>query len=148
MTPLRISTTPGRLSEPDSPKTFVPGAFAVPRLANHEPPRDTIAGIAASVSTLLITVGLPQRPDSTGNGGRVRGMARRPSIDSSSAVSSPSTKPPAPRRNSTPQATSRPSIRSPTIPAARAWATARPRRSADSSASPWTYRIARVAPAA
>src|SRR5262245_2116997 len=71
--PVRASTTPGRLIGPDSPNTFVPGAAGVPSAANHAPPRATIEGTAASVSTLLMTVGRPQSPDSTGNGGRVRG---------------------------------------------------------------------------
>ena len=43
----------------------------------------------ASVSTLLTTVGLPNSPTSTGNGGLLRGSPRLPSIDSKSAVSSP-----------------------------------------------------------
>jgi len=42
-----------------------------------------------SVSTLLTTVGLPKRPDSTGNGGLFRGSPRKPSIELNSAVSSP-----------------------------------------------------------
>ena len=41
-------------------------------------------------------VGLPQRPLTAGNGGRVRGMPRLPSIEAMSAVSSPQTKAPAP----------------------------------------------------
>ena len=42
-----------------------------------------------SVSTLLIAVGLPNSPTSTGNGGLLRGSPRLPSIDSKRAVSSP-----------------------------------------------------------
>ena len=48
------------------------------------------------VSTLLMLVGLPHRPLTAGNGGRVRGMPRLPSMEAMSAVSSPQTKAPAP----------------------------------------------------
>ena len=116
--PSSISTTPGRFRCPERPKSFVPRP--PPRLANHAPPRATIEGTAASVSTLLMTVGLPKSPASTGNGGRGLGIARRPSIDSSNAVSSPRTKPPAPRRISTSSEKSEPRMRSPTRPWARA----------------------------
>ena len=55
-----------------------------------------IQGTLAKVSTLLMLVGLPQRPETAGNGGRVRGMPRLPSMEAMSAVSSPQTKAPAP----------------------------------------------------
>ena len=55
-----------------------------------------IHGMAASVSTLLMLVGLPQSPELAGNGGRGRGIPRSPSIEAISAVSSPQTKAPAP----------------------------------------------------
>ncbi len=55
-----------------------------------------IQGTLAHVSTLLMLVGLPQRPLTAGNGGRVRGMPRLPSMEAISAVSSPQTKAPAP----------------------------------------------------
>ena len=42
-----------------------------------------------SVSTLLMTVGLPNRPAWTGNGGLLRGSPRLPSIELKRAVSSP-----------------------------------------------------------
>jgi hypothetical protein len=48
-----------------------------------------IQGIDASVSVLLIVVGLPYRPKLAGNGGLKRGWPFLPSIDSSRAVSSP-----------------------------------------------------------
>ena len=48
-----------------------------------------MAGTPGSVSTLLITVGWPNRPCVPGNGGLLRGSPRRSSIASSSAVSSP-----------------------------------------------------------
>ncbi len=52
----------------------------------------------AKVSTLLITVGFCHSPDTAGNGGRGTGMPRLPSIEASSAVSSPQTNAPAPSR--------------------------------------------------
>ena len=55
-----------------------------------------IQGTLAHVSTLLMFVGLPQRPETAGNGGRVRGMPRLPSMEAMSAVSSPQTNAPAP----------------------------------------------------
>ena len=55
-----------------------------------------IQGTLAQVSTLLMLVGLPHRPETAGNGGRVRGMPRLPSMEAMSAVSSPQTKAPAP----------------------------------------------------
>jgi hypothetical protein len=52
-------------------------------------PRFTICGTAANVSTLLIVVGMPNRPAAAGNGGLMRGLPRLPSIEFISAVSSP-----------------------------------------------------------
>src|SRR4029450_11378669 len=72
--PSSISTTPGRFRCPERPKSFVPRP--PPRLANHAPPRATIDGTADSVSTLLMTVGLPKSPASTGNRGRGGGTGR------------------------------------------------------------------------
>ena len=68
--------------------------------ANQSAPRAMIAGMLANVSTLLISVGLPHRPDSGGYGGRGRGCPRLPSIEAISAVSSPHTNAPAPMRRS------------------------------------------------
>ncbi len=48
-----------------------------------------MAGTLQMVSTLLTQVGLPQAPDVAGNGGLERGLARRPSKELISAVSSP-----------------------------------------------------------
>ena len=48
-----------------------------------------ISGTQSSVSTLLIAVGLPTRPDCAGNGGLFRGSARLPSIELHRAISSP-----------------------------------------------------------
>ncbi len=57
--------------------------------ANAGPPSSTIASTLTSVSTLLTTVGRPNRPASTGNGGLLRGSPRKPSIEPKIAVSSP-----------------------------------------------------------
>ena len=67
-------------SGPERPKTLVPGDFGVPSPANHAAPRPTMDGMAESVSTLLMTVGLPQSPDSTGNGRTGAGL-RAPPLD-------------------------------------------------------------------
>jgi hypothetical protein len=48
-----------------------------------------IGGTAQKVSTLFSTVGHWNAPATAGNGGRMRGMPRLPSSDSSSADSSP-----------------------------------------------------------
>ena len=61
-------------------------------LALRRPPRPTlrrIPGTMAKVSTLLINVGLPNRPCEPGKGGLLRGSARLSSSASSNAVSSP-----------------------------------------------------------
>jgi hypothetical protein len=55
---------------------FVPGDFSVPSSRNHSTPRTTMSGTFISVSTLLITVGLANRPSTAGNGGRSRGCPR------------------------------------------------------------------------
>ncbi len=52
-------------------------------------PLSTIDSTLASVSTLLTTVGLPNRPETVGKGGFERGSPRLPSIELNSAVSSP-----------------------------------------------------------
>ncbi len=62
---------------------------SVPIAANAPPPARTMSSTLTSVSTLLTTVGLPNSPASTGNGGLLRGSPRKPSIELKSAVSSP-----------------------------------------------------------
>ena len=111
------------VSCPERPKHLMPCPRPSP--VHQAAPRPTMSGTAKSVSTLLITVGRPQSPASTGNGGLARGMARRPSSDSISAVSSPRTKPPAPRRTSTSTEKSLPSTCRLTRPQRRASSTAR-----------------------
>ena len=78
----------------------------------------------ASVSTLLMLVGLPQRPLTAGNGGRVRGMPRLPSIEAISAVSSPQTKAPAPTLRCTSKRNPLPRMSSPRKPRSSASAIA------------------------
>jgi hypothetical protein len=56
-----------------------------------------MCGTAASVSTLLIVVGMPNTPETAGNGGLMRGLPRRPSSEFMRAVSSPQMYAPAPR---------------------------------------------------
>ena len=91
-----ISIRPARRTLPASAKTLVPLLVAVPMPANASAPWRMIHGTMARVSTLLMRVGLPQRPDCAGKGGRKRGMPRRPSTEAIRAVSSPQTKAPAP----------------------------------------------------
>ena len=76
-------------------------ALSEPMPANHSPPLRMIGAMLAKVSTLLISVGLPHRPLTAGYGGRGLGVPRLPSIEAISAVSSPQTNAPAPRRIST-----------------------------------------------
>ena len=77
------------------------------------------AGTLANVSTLLITVGLPQRPLCVGYGGRMRGCPRWPSIEWIRAVSSPQTKAPAPRRISRSNSNPEPRMLRPSRPQRR-----------------------------
>ena len=92
--PIGTSINPPRRIFPARANTLVPLLLAVPKAANFSAPCRMIQGTRASVSTLLISVGLPQRPDSAGNGGRSRGMPRRPSTEAIRAVSSPQTNAP------------------------------------------------------
>ena len=74
----------------------MPCDFSVPISENQSGPLAMIDGTEAMDSTLLITVGLAYRPAIAGNGGRSRGWPRRPSSESSNAVSSPQMYAPAP----------------------------------------------------
>src|SRR3972149_9211606 len=87
VTPNGTSYNPGRATSPDTQNNFDPVDFPTPILPKTSAPFSTMYGTAASVSTLLIAVGIPNRPYSVGNGGLTRGKARPPSIDSNSAVS-------------------------------------------------------------
>ena len=81
---------------PASEKTLVPLLPSVPIEANQAAPFRMIGATFAQVSTLLMFVGLPQRPETAGKGGRGCGMPRLPSMLAMSAVSSPHTNAPAP----------------------------------------------------
>jgi hypothetical protein len=74
----------------------MPLDFSVPMEENHDAPPVMMQGTEAIDSTLLITVGDAYRPATAGNGGRSLGWPRRPSSESSSAVSSPQMYAPAP----------------------------------------------------
>ncbi len=87
--PSGASYWPGVVTWPDSEKMPKPWDFSVPRPANQSAPLRTIDGTEAIDSTLLTTVGQAYRPATAGNGGRSRGWPRKPSSESSSAVSSP-----------------------------------------------------------
>ena len=79
----------------------MPALFGVPIALYQVAPLRKMAGMLASVSTLLINVGRSQSPDWAGKGGRGLGVPRRPSTEAMRAVSSPQTKAPAPMRMST-----------------------------------------------
>ena len=96
--PIGTSTRPVCCTLPPSANTLVPLLLSVPVLAYHSAPLRMIGAMLAKVSTLLSTLGLPQRPETAGNGGRGRGSPRWPSIEVMSAVSSPQTKAPEPMR--------------------------------------------------
>ncbi|KIR01157.1 hypothetical protein P261_02890 [Lachnospiraceae bacterium TWA4] len=98
--PIGISTKPTLLIFPPSANTLVPFERSVPIPANQSAPFKIICGIFAHVSTLLRMVGCPNKPFTAGNGGRGRGSPRLPSIEVISAVSSPHTNAPAPKRKS------------------------------------------------
>src|SRR5205807_6433829 len=100
--------------------SFVPVLFGLERdnFLYHAGPFVRMCGTAASVSTLLIVVGRPNKPAAAGNGGLIRGFPRLPSIEFISAVSSPQMYAPAPRCRwilmlpNTPAAFASPSARS------------------------------------
>ena len=71
---------------------------SVPIPAYAGPPIRRISSTLTRVSTLLMTVGLPNTPACTGNGGLLRGSPRKPSIELKIAVSSPQMYAPPPRR--------------------------------------------------
>ena len=68
----------------------------MPIVFHQSAPPSTMYGTLAMVPTLLTTVGQAYRPCVAGNGGRSRGWPRKPSSESSSAVSSPQMYAPAP----------------------------------------------------
>ena len=70
----------------------------------------------ARVSTLLSTVGCPNRPFTAGKGGRGRGSPQLPSMEAIRAVSSPQTKAPPPRTTLSFSRRPLPSTSSPRMP--------------------------------
>ncbi len=62
MVPIGTSTRPVFCTLPTRLKTLVPLEPSVPMLANQSAPRSMMTGTLAQVSTLLMLVGLPQRP--------------------------------------------------------------------------------------
>jgi hypothetical protein len=76
--PIGTSMRPVLFTRPASAKTLVPLLFSVPMPANQSPPLRRMGAMLAKVSTLLISVGQPHRPDSAGKGGRGRGWPRLP----------------------------------------------------------------------
>src|SRR5688572_7150796 len=89
VTPNGTSYKPGWVTSPETQNNFGPGDFSVPIFLYSATPFEIIKGTLHSVSTLLITVGLLNKPCVVGKGGFTRGKPRFPSIDSNSAVSSP-----------------------------------------------------------
>ncbi len=74
---------------PETQNSLEPVERPPPIEAKAGPPMASTSSTLYSVSTLLITVGLPNRPLTDGNGGLLRGSPRKPSMELSSAVSSP-----------------------------------------------------------
>ena len=101
---------------PTSENTLVPALFGLPVSANQAGPLETIGATLYQVSTLLMLVGLPQRPFWAGKGGRGRGRPAWPSSEAMSAVSSPQTKAPAPSTSSMSKLKPRPRMFSPSMP--------------------------------
>ncbi len=89
VTPCSTSYTPGRSTQPERQNSRGPVESGVPIRAYASPPSVSTSSTFTSVSTLLIPVGLPNTPRSTGNGGLFRGSPRLPSIELNSEVSSP-----------------------------------------------------------
>ena len=73
-----------------------PLLFSVPMEENASAPFMMIQATLAKVSTLLMLVGLPQRPLLAGKGGLNAASRVLPSTEAISAVSSPQTKAPGP----------------------------------------------------
>ena len=94
--PSGTSASPVFLTLPTRAMVLVPLLFSVPYSLNQSAPFCMIRPTQVRVSTLLMMVGLLQRPETAGNGGRGVGIPRSPSIDWIRAVSSPQTKAPAP----------------------------------------------------
>lgn len=96
--PMGTSIIPALTISPARANTFVPALFSVPNPLYHCEPFRIMGAAFARVSTLLMMVGLSNKPFSKGNGGFCLGSPRFPSMDARREVSSPQTKAPAPMR--------------------------------------------------
>src|SRR5438046_6557260 len=108
---------------PHTEYSFVPVLFGLSDRENflyQFAPLLMMGGTAASVSTLLIVVGCANTPATAGNGGLIRGLPRRPSIEFIIAVSSPQMYAPAPLCTQMLTVFPDPIAFRPMIPAARA----------------------------
>ncbi len=117
---------PGFATLPQTEKSLLPLLFGLDSdiALYHSAPLFRMCGTAASVSTLLIVVGLPKRPETAGKGGLMRGLPRLPSSEFISAVSSPQMYAPAPLCTQMSMVLPEPIAFLPMIPAARASASA------------------------
>ena len=77
--PIGTSTSPEFTTRPARANTLVPLLSAVPIDAYQAAPLRMMGAMLANVSTLLISVGWPHKPDTAGYGGRGRGVPRWPS---------------------------------------------------------------------
>src|SRR4030095_10274423 len=100
VTPCSTSYTPGRSTRPERQNSLGPVESGVPIRAYASPPSVSTSSTFTSVSTLLIPVGLPNTPRSTGNGGLFRGSPRLPSIELNNEGFPPRIEAPGPRPRS------------------------------------------------
>ena len=146
--PMGTSIIPALTISPARANTFVPALFSVPNPLYHCEPFRIMGAAFARVSTLLMMVGLSNKPFSKGNGGFCLGSPRFPSMDARREVSSPQTKAPAPMRISRSKEKPLPITFSPRIPAFLAWSMALPSRSTAMGYSALTYTYPLEAPMA
>jgi hypothetical protein len=101
--PSGSSNTPSRRTSPQMVNTIVPGAASVPLARSQSGPSARMWGTFAKVSTLLTSVGLSAGALANSpwmKGRATRGRGGRPSITSSSPVSSPNSYRSGPRTRS------------------------------------------------
>src|SRR5258708_35040909 len=108
--PIGTSISPPCRTLPDKEKTFVPLLFSVPIAAKAAGPLRRIHGTQAKVSTLLMSVGMSQRPLTAGYGGAEGGMARSPRVSTPTPPSPPPHQPPPPPSPPPPRPTPPPTI--------------------------------------
>ena len=94
--PKGTSINPVFLTCPVRANVFVPLDLSVPVFMNSPAPFPSTIGMVARVSTLLMTVGFPNKPEVEGYGGLGDGIPLLPSMEAIRAVSSPQTNAPAP----------------------------------------------------